>query len=273
MPTKKIRRFSRPRSSNAPRPNQNAAHRPPTMAAAATMCFALASRSRRRTANVPISAMPIGSAISRHRLEISSAGVVMSPSLAACCHAGHNTIARNARQALVATASMSALPPGLRRATMAVMRMCSPRRSATTEPNMASHRNRMDASSSDQTSGLCSTKRATTPASSTTMSATTSTAAGTSTSQPRAASMRASQPRAAVVCVAIGPLAASGNARPSGSRDVPGDNSPSRTGFITTACRRCVPAPPSLRRRTSPSSRCRSRPCAGGRGTGWRWSR
>ena len=33
------------------------------------------------------------------------------------------------------------------------MRMCSPRRNATTAPSMASQRNRIEASSSDQTSG------------------------------------------------------------------------------------------------------------------------
>ena len=38
-------------------------------------------------------------------------------------------------------------------AEKAVMRMCSPRRNATTAPSMASHRNRIEASSSDQTRG------------------------------------------------------------------------------------------------------------------------
>ena len=33
------------------------------------------------------------------------------------------------------------------------MRMCSPRRNATTAPSIASQRNRMEASSSDQISG------------------------------------------------------------------------------------------------------------------------
>jgi len=195
------------------------------------MWRALASRSRRRIANVPISAIPIGIAISRHRLEISSAGVVMSPSSAACCHAGHNTMARNARHAQVATASINARLPGDRRATTAVMRMCSPRRSATTEPNIASQRNSMEASSSDQTSGSCNTKRATTPASSTRMSATTSTAAGTSTSQPSAFSTCTSTPRRGVDCVTMGPLAASGSACPKASWDASGSSS-SRTGFM-----------------------------------------
>ena len=37
--------------------------------------------------------------------------------------------------------------------TSAVIRMCSPRRSASTVPSMASHRNSSEASSSDQISG------------------------------------------------------------------------------------------------------------------------
>ena len=41
-------------------------------------------------------------------------------------------------------------------ATIAVIRMCSARRNATAAPSMASHRNRIDPSSSDQISGRCS---------------------------------------------------------------------------------------------------------------------
>ncbi len=59
--------------------------------------------------------------------------------------------------------------------------MCCPRCSAITEPSIASHRNRMEASSSDQTSGACSTKRATTPANRITISASTIAAASPAT--------------------------------------------------------------------------------------------
>ena len=41
--------------------------------------------------------------------------------------------------------------------TTKASRMCSPRRSAMTEPSMASHRNSVEASSSDQVSGASKT--------------------------------------------------------------------------------------------------------------------
>ena len=45
---------------------------------------------------------------------------------------------------------------GFALATTAVIRMCSARRNATAAPSIASHRNRIDASSSDQINGACS---------------------------------------------------------------------------------------------------------------------
>ena len=78
----------------------------------------------------------------------------MAASSAAQCQAGPMISTRKPSPA--ATASASNRPrrgPEFANATSAVMRMCSPRRSAITAPSMASHRNRMEANSSDQVSG------------------------------------------------------------------------------------------------------------------------
>ena len=61
------------------------------------------------------------------------------------------------RRAATANTSRKARARGPSMPTMAVMRMCSPRWKAITEPSMASQRNRIAASSSDHTSGLWKT--------------------------------------------------------------------------------------------------------------------
>src|SRR5574337_283387 len=91
------------------------------------------------------------------------------------------TSSRNTTGAAMATVSRKARMPGEAISTNAVMRMCSPRRRATTAPSIASHRISMEASSSDHTRGACSRKRLTTPASKTMISATTRSAAAIST--------------------------------------------------------------------------------------------
>src|SRR6266568_546769 len=53
---------------------------------------------------------------------------------------------RNARAAATATTSRKARDRGDSMPTIAVMRICSPRRNATTAPSMASHRNKIEAS-------------------------------------------------------------------------------------------------------------------------------
>src|SRR6185503_15733529 len=90
------------------------------------------------------------------------------------------------------TASTSTWSRGAaeRRLITAVSRMCCMRCSATTAPSMASHRNRIEASSSLHTNGWWNTKRLTTPASSTKISTSTSNAVGTSTTLRSAVSMR-----------------------------------------------------------------------------------
>ena len=101
--------------------------------------------------------MPTGIAAARHEFAISSAGVVMKASSCANSHGGPITSTRNASGAAIATHVEERAHAGDAMPTNAVMRMCSPRRSAITAPSIASHRNRIDASSSDQTSGVCRT--------------------------------------------------------------------------------------------------------------------
>ncbi|MCY1223063.1 hypothetical protein D9M72_351720 [compost metagenome] len=64
---------------------------------------------------------------------------------------------RNAIDAAIANASSMARVEGVTFCSSAVMRMCSPRRSATTAPSIESQRKRIDASSSDHTSGAWNT--------------------------------------------------------------------------------------------------------------------
>ncbi|MEY9398894.1 hypothetical protein ABIF79_005269 [Bradyrhizobium japonicum] len=73
------------------------------------------------------------------------------------------------------------------------MRMCSPRRSAITAPSIESQRNRIEASSSDQISGLWKTYRMMTPASMMPISTSTTAAAAVSTTAP---SQRSTAPKA-----------------------------------------------------------------------------
>ncbi len=128
-----------------------------TSASAAIVNCQFALLMSRRHATSSISPVPIGNAAARHEFAISSAGVVMKASSCANSTAGPITSKRNASGAAIATTSRNARTPGDAMPTSAVMRMCSPRRNATTAPSIASHRNRMDASSSDQTSGVCIT--------------------------------------------------------------------------------------------------------------------
>ena len=60
------------------------------------------------------------------------------------------TKSKNANDAAVAKTSRNNLPSGRIMPMIAVIRMCSARWKATTDPSIASHRNRMPASSSDQ---------------------------------------------------------------------------------------------------------------------------
>ena len=112
-----------------------------------------ASSSRTRPIRVMI-ANPTGSAAARQASEICMAGVVTGISSTANSQAEGRIMRRKARAATVATTSSANRLGGDSMPTNAVMRMCSARCSAIADPNIASQRNSVDASSSDQMIGL-----------------------------------------------------------------------------------------------------------------------
>ncbi len=235
------------------RPTANAATSVSTISTAFASVGLSDSSSSRKIEKTSIRPIPTGKAAARHAFDISSAGVVMKRSSAAYSHAGQATIARNASDAQTQIASNSRRRSGACLDTSAAIRMCSPRRSAITAPSIASQMKSMDASSSDQTSGRWNTNRATTPASSTTMSASTRAPAHRSTTRPSPRSRRASGE------------AARDRAASSWRTSSP---TPSTSGpAFMPACRPSARGWPRHRRRTCPSIRRRSRPCAADRET------
>src|SRR5450830_1529034 len=111
-----------------------------------------------------INTIPTGSAAARQELWISNAGVVMKYSSHAYSIDGIVKSSKKTKETLRALYCRNERTIGGAIVTKVVIRMCSLRRKATTAPSIASQRNRIDASSSDQTSGLRSRYRATTPA-------------------------------------------------------------------------------------------------------------
>ena len=104
--------------------------------------------------------MPTGSAAARHAFEISSAGVVMKRSSRRTPAPARPPAPERRASAHTLIASNNARFCDDSLDSTAVMRMCSPRRSAMTAPSIASQMNSIEASSSDQTSGRWNTKRA-----------------------------------------------------------------------------------------------------------------
>ena len=102
---------------------------------------------------MPMSARPTGSAAAFHVLGTSRAGRVTNISSSAYSRLGWSMATRKMSGAATARVSSTARFGRGSAPTRAVMRMCSPRWSATTEPSMASQMNRTEASSSDQTMG------------------------------------------------------------------------------------------------------------------------
>ena len=129
-------RLSLPSPAKSGAASQNAATTSATPPRASASCPHVASRMRRSSATTSINAMPTGMAAARHPLLISSAGVTMKRSSAAYSTAGASTSAMNATDAAMAMTSSSARVAGAHPLTSAVMRMCSPRRSATTAPSI-----------------------------------------------------------------------------------------------------------------------------------------
>ena len=102
---------------------------------------------------------PTGTAAARTVFGHDSAGVCTTHSSCAYSVIGPIRITSSRQGAAIASASAQAWARGLQRDTSAVVRMCVPRRSATAAPRFASHRNRIEASSSAQGIGLLKTKR------------------------------------------------------------------------------------------------------------------
>ena len=211
------------------------------------------SRSRccaRRSSEVTsISATPTGRAAARTMFDHPKAGVSMNHSSSAYSMACGRSSSRKSAPAPIASVCIAAWVEGERFEISAVSRMCCPRCNAITAPSMASQRNRMEASSSDQMMGWWKTKRATTPARRMPISASTISAAGTATRWHSRRSARGNRPAAIPV--------SGGAAAPTGG----------------ASAMELMPAPPPhppgssrRRRRTCPSTRHRSRPCAARRG-------
>jgi hypothetical protein len=138
---------------------------------------------------------PTGTAAARTVLGQDRAGVCTTHSSLAYSTIGPIRMASIRQGAAIASASAQAWARGLQRDTSAVVRMWVPRRSAAAAPRLASHRKRMEASSSAQGMGLLKMKRMTTPASSTRTSPSTSRAAGSSMRWPSQASARTGHER------------------------------------------------------------------------------
>ena len=154
--TKKISRFKLPSAMSAgcrepePRPTT------PTTTAATSDGLGAAEPQQTQHASTSISAAPTGMPRRATMFGQPSAGVSMNALVARRSRsAGQQDRAGTAHGAGDAPARRRSACAARRAAapTTAVSRMCSPRRSASTAPSMASQRNRIEASSSDQTSG------------------------------------------------------------------------------------------------------------------------
>ena len=91
---------------------------------------------------MPINAHPRGIATACHILLISSAGMVIMASSCAYSQLGQRNSPRKASDATIPIVSISAWCSFDSLETTAVMRMCAPRRNATTAPSMDSQRRR-----------------------------------------------------------------------------------------------------------------------------------
>jgi hypothetical protein len=111
----------------------------------------------RSSASTIIRTRPTGIASVRQVIETSSVGVMTMCSSSTWVIEGGRIITRKARLAASAIASNWRCAAGDSLFTKVVMRRFSPRRNASALPSTASQRNRMEASSSDHTSGRWNT--------------------------------------------------------------------------------------------------------------------
>jgi hypothetical protein len=115
---------------------------------------------RRASAEIPTAVSmtaPTSIADVRQTAEMPSPGSVTMASSTTYSNAGKTIAAANNVVRVSVKASSRSRQGSGRRATRNVRRRCSPRRSAMTAPSVASHRNRMDASSSAHVIGRLST--------------------------------------------------------------------------------------------------------------------
>jgi len=126
-----------------------------------------------------------------HELDMPSAGVAVSLSSSTSFWLAGSISRQNSATTTDEAASNHGFAAPLR-LTIAVRRMCSPRRAAMTAPSIASHRKRIVASSSVHTSELRNTQREKTPLVRMATSTTSTVAASGSVSAPIARSTRRS---------------------------------------------------------------------------------
>jgi hypothetical protein len=157
IPTKKITRLKLPMPASNGRAIHSAVPIASTAANAVTASKSFARSMRRATTITSINTAPTPIAATRQPSLISSAGVVMNDCNSTYSRAGGIIARRNAATTVVPKVSSQVRQRGGASDTRKASRMCSARRSAMTEPSMASHRNRADASSSDQVIGELNT--------------------------------------------------------------------------------------------------------------------
>ena len=108
----------------------------------------------RSSSMTTISRMPTGIATARQLMEMSSDMIADDRFVLHVVQAGSSRAASKTSMADRASSSRRSRMCGAARLTRAVIRICSLRRSASTPPSIASHKNSSEAVSSDQISGL-----------------------------------------------------------------------------------------------------------------------
>ena len=109
------------------------------------------------TTNSAMRTSPAGIAADRQLDDISSVGVMTMASALTCSIAAGSSMTMNASVTASVNGSAKARSVPGRRLTTVFMRRFSLRLIASAAPSMASHRKIVEASSSDQTSGRCTT--------------------------------------------------------------------------------------------------------------------
>ncbi|MCY1536145.1 hypothetical protein D9M68_715880 [compost metagenome] len=152
---KKITRLALPNPINTGESNHNTPAPSPTSKPLMAACLRLARSSRRITAVTSISTVPASTAPARQASLTSRVGVSTSTCSMRCSHAGCTSSNRNATTIHMPQASSHARRCGGSLLMKVVSCICALRCKAMMAPSIASHRNRMPASSSVHGSGAC----------------------------------------------------------------------------------------------------------------------